>query len=65
LATKKESKSYKDMTAELAELMEWFEVGNIDIDEATVKYQKAIELIKEMGNYLKTAENKIIKISQK
>jgi exodeoxyribonuclease VII small subunit len=53
------------MTAELAELMEWFEVGNIDIDEATVKYQKAIELIKEMGNYLKTAENKIIKISQK
>jgi exodeoxyribonuclease VII small subunit len=65
LAAKKEVKNYKEMTAELAEIMEWFESGNIDIDEAMAKYQKAMELIKEMENYLKTAENKVVKIASK
>jgi exodeoxyribonuclease VII small subunit len=65
LAAKKEVKNYKEMTAELAEIMEWFESGNIDIDEAMAKYQKAMELINKMENYLKTAENKVVKIASK
>jgi exodeoxyribonuclease VII small subunit len=57
------SKDYKQMADELAELMEWFESGNVDIDEAMNKYEQAMKLIEQMEQYLKTAENKIRKVS--
>jgi exodeoxyribonuclease VII small subunit len=56
-------KDYKQMADELAELMEWFESGNVDIDEAMNKYEQAMKLIEQMEQYLKTAENKIRKVS--
>jgi exonuclease VII small subunit len=36
------SKDYKQMADELAELMEWFESGNVDIDEAMNKSEKSL-----------------------
>jgi exodeoxyribonuclease VII small subunit len=59
----KNLKNYKQMADELAELMEWFESGNVDIDEAMNKYEQAMKLIEQMEQYLKTAENKIRKVS--
>jgi exodeoxyribonuclease VII small subunit len=59
------SKSYRHMSDELAELMAWFESRDVDIDEAVNKYEQAMELIGQMEEYLKTAENKIRKVSLK
>jgi exodeoxyribonuclease VII small subunit len=53
------------MAEQLDQIMLWFESGDIDIDEAVKKYEEASELISEMEKYLKTAENKIKKISTK
>jgi exodeoxyribonuclease VII small subunit len=61
----KTSKSYRQMATELDQIMQWFESGDIDIDEAINKYEEARKLIVEMEKYLKTAENKIKKISTK
>jgi exodeoxyribonuclease VII small subunit len=61
----KTSKSYRQMATELDQIMQWFESGDIDIDEAINKYEEARKLIVEMEIYLKTAENKINKISTK
>jgi exodeoxyribonuclease VII small subunit len=61
----KTSKSYRQMATELDQIMQWFESGDIDIDEAINKYEEARKLIVEMEIYLKTAENKIKKISTK
>jgi exodeoxyribonuclease VII small subunit len=61
----KSRKSYKEMATELDELMLWFESGDIDIDEAVIKYEEAMKLLDEMEKYLKTAENKIKKITIK
>lgn len=61
-ATKKSTKSYKQMSAELATILEWFENSEIDVDEALVKYEEATKLLVEMEKYLETAQNKIRKI---
>jgi exodeoxyribonuclease VII small subunit len=61
----KTSKSYRQMASELDQIMQWFESGDIDIDEAINKYEVARKLIVEMEKYLKTAENKIKKISSR
>jgi exodeoxyribonuclease VII small subunit len=59
------TKTYQQMANQLAGLIEWFESDQVNLDEAVVKYQQAMDLLKEMEEYLKTAENKIKKISLK
>jgi exodeoxyribonuclease VII small subunit len=58
-------KSYREMAEQLDQIMAWFESGDIDIDEAVKKYEEATKLLEQMENYLKTAENKIKKITIK
>lgn len=62
MATRKND--YQTLTTELQAIIDWFESGQVDIDEAVVKYQKALELIKQIETYLKTTENKIQKINK-
>ena len=59
------AKSYSKLSAELAEIMEWFEGGEVDLDEALAKYQQASQLLEQMEKYLKTAANKIKKLNAK
>jgi len=59
----KKNKTYRQMSEELAELMAWFESEEVDLDEAVNKYKQAMDLIAQMEAYLKSAENKIKKIS--
>jgi exodeoxyribonuclease VII small subunit len=61
--TAKQPKNYSQMSLELDEILLWFESGDVDLDEALNKYQQALKLIDEMESYLKTAQNKIQKIS--
>jgi len=58
------AKSYSELSAELAEIMEWFEGGEVDLDEALAKYQQASQLLEQMEKYLKTAANKIKKLNK-
>lgn len=61
----KSAKTYKQLSAELAAIIEWFESDDIELDEAIKKYEQATKLVTELENYLKTAENKVRKISAK
>ena len=63
MAKKPSTKSYAELSAQLAEIMQWFESGDVDLDEALAKYQQATKLIEQMEAYLKTAKNKIKKVS--
>lgn len=65
MTTKENKRDYQKMNTELAEIIEWFESGKVNLDEAVVKYEQALVLIAEIEKYLKTAENKIKKISTK
>lgn len=64
-AAKPKEQSYRQLSDQLADLLQWFESEEIDIDAAVAKYQQAVNLIQQMEKYLKSAENKIIKLSQK
>jgi exodeoxyribonuclease VII small subunit len=65
MATTKKPKSYQQMADELAGLIEWFESSSVNLDEAVSKYEQAMQLVKQMENYLKSTENKIKKITLK
>lgn len=62
---KEKKRDYQALSAELAAIIEWFESDRINLDEAVVKYEQAQKLIAEIETYLKSAENKVKKISAK
>lgn len=59
----KKDKSYRQLSEELTELLEWFEDRDLDLEEATVKYEQAVKVLEQMESSLKSAENKIRKIT--
>lgn len=62
-SNKSAAKSYRELSAELSELLAWFESDSLDIDLASAKYQQALELIALMEKHLKTAQNSVKKVS--
>jgi exodeoxyribonuclease VII small subunit len=56
-------KNYSELSAELAEIIAWFESDGVELDSAITKYEQAMKLIGQIENYLRTAENKIQKIT--
>jgi len=65
MATSKKPKTYQQMADELNSLIEWFESDSVNWDEAVGKYEQAMELLAQMENFLKAAENKVKKIAVK
>ncbi|MBI5466461.1 MAG: exodeoxyribonuclease VII small subunit [Candidatus Kerfeldbacteria bacterium] len=59
----KPQKNYRQLSAELSDVLDWFDSEEVDLDEALAKYKEAMKLIKQMETYLKSAENKIREIS--
>ncbi len=55
-------KSYRELSTELDALMTELQSGELDIDEAVKKYQRGMEIVKELQKYLKEAENKVKKV---
>lgn len=56
---------YQSLTAQLQAIVEWFESDKVNLDDAVAKYERALELIKQIEDYLKSTENKIKKINTK
>lgn len=53
---------YRALSDELETIMVALQQDDIDVDVAMTKYERGLELIKQLEDYLKTAENKIIKL---
>lgn len=54
---------YRAMSDELESIVADLQQDDIDVDEAMQKYERGLELIKQLEKYLKTAENKIEKLN--
>ena len=65
MAKAKPAKTYQQLSDEFAELTAWFESDQVNLDEAIEKYEQAMELLAQMETLLKTAQNKLKKISVK
>ncbi len=62
---KKTKINYRQLNEELSEIILWFESGEADVDEALAKYEKAQQIISEIEDYLKSAENQLRKLNVK
>jgi len=60
--TKKSAKTYRELSQELETIVMELQRDDLDIDEALQSYARGLGIIKELETYLKTAENKVIKL---
>ena len=57
----KEKIDYQSMMRELQQLLTDMQDDDVDVDAALTKYDRGRQLIKELTDYLESAENKITK----
>ncbi len=63
--TKSKPQNYLEMKSELDDLLVQLQDENIGIDKSLALYERGLELIKLLEEYLKTSENKISEIKAK
>jgi len=63
--SKKTSLDIGKAFAELESITEWFESGNMNLDEGLKKYERAMELAEALRIQLESAENRITEIQKK
>jgi exodeoxyribonuclease VII small subunit len=51
--------NYQALKNELESVMAKLQDEDLDVDEALSLYQRGLELVKQLDNYLKTAENTV------
>jgi exodeoxyribonuclease VII small subunit len=56
---------YRALSDELETIVEALQRDDIDVDVAMQKYERGLELVEQLEKYLKTAENRIEKLSSK
>lgn len=62
---KKPAANYQTLKSELDGIMAELQREDLDVDTALRHYQRGLELVRSMEDYLKTAENKIIELKTK
>jgi len=56
---------YEELKRELDQVMLELQREDIGVDEALKAYERGLELVKQIENYLKTAENRILELKTK
>lgn len=56
--------NFTEAFKEIEQINEWFQQGDIDLDEALRKYKRGMELIEQCKKRLKQAENKFKEIKK-
>lgn len=59
------NQKFEDKIKELEQIINELENGNVDLDDSIAKYTKAMKLVSECDEKLKSVENQISKIVTK
>lgn len=51
--------SYRELSDELDNIVNGLQTDDLDVDEAIKRYERGMEIVKSLEEYLKEAENKI------
>ena len=65
MTAKKTKSSFADAFRELEEITQWFEQGDVDLDEGLKKFERGLELAKLCKEKLSAVENKVKEIKVK
>ncbi len=57
--------TFSEAFAELEAITEWFETGEVDLDEGLKKFERGLELAQICKAKLADVENKVIELKQK
>jgi exodeoxyribonuclease VII small subunit len=57
--------SYQALQAELDTILAELQREDLDVDAALQHYQRGLELVRQLQQYLETAENKVIELKAK
>lgn len=55
-------KSLSELQTELESIIAWFESDEADIDQAETRYQRGLEVAKELQDRLQETKNRITKL---
>ena len=55
----KDKPNYRELTDELTQLLADMQDDGLDVDEALKKYERGQQLVRQLSDYLKQAENSI------
>jgi len=58
------STNYKELSAELDEILDKLQSSDIDVDDAIGLYDRGIKIAKKLEKYLKEATNRVEKIKK-
>ncbi len=61
----KKQLKFADAFSELEKLTEWFETGEVDLDEGLKKFERGLELAQICKTQLAEVENKVVKLKKK
>ena len=61
----KPTASYESLQTELDAVMAALQQEDLDVDKALEYYKRGLELVKELEQYLKTAENSVKELKAK
>lgn len=63
---KQQSKfNFSEAFAELEKITEWFERGDVELEEGLKKFERGLELASKLKIRLKEVENKVVEIKEK
>jgi exodeoxyribonuclease VII small subunit len=57
--------NYRDLRDELDGILQALQAGDLDIEEATKQYERAVKIVDKLEAYINKAENKITKVKKK
>ncbi len=63
--SKKSSPTYEELNQELDDILADLQRDDIDVDSALKQYERGLELVQQLEQHLKNAENTIIELKAK
>jgi len=65
MATTKKTIDYTALKTELDSVMLELQREDLDVDAALKHYERGLELVRQLEQYLKTAENRVVQLKAK
>lgn len=63
--TMAKKQTFAEAFAELESITEWFETQNVDLDEGVKKFERGLELAKQLKEKLAEVENTVVTLKKK
>jgi exodeoxyribonuclease VII small subunit len=58
----KQEIDYQKLSSELQDILNRLDTNDLDVDAAIKQYERGMEIVGQLEDYLKTAENKVKKV---